>query len=43
MLRLLTTAARAAGLTYSFLSSTVLIGLLLHGTIQHIKRKRSGS
>ena len=43
MIRLLTTVARATGLTYSFLSSAVLIGLLVHGTIQHIKRQRSGS
>lgn len=42
MIRLLTTAARAAGLTYSLLSSAVLIGLLVHGTVQHIKRQRGG-
>jgi hypothetical protein len=43
MIRLLTTVAKATGLTYSILSSVVLIGLLAHGVIKHARRQRSGS
>lgn len=39
MLRLLTTVAKAAGLTYSILSTGVLIGVLIHGTYKAIKRR----
>lgn len=39
MLRLLTTAARAVGLTYSILSTGVLIGVLLHGTYKAVKKR----
>jgi hypothetical protein len=39
MIRLLSTAVRAAGLTYSLLSSTVLIGLLLASAYKHVKGK----
>ena len=38
MIRLLTTAARVAGLTYTLLSTSVLIGLLVHGTIKHVRK-----
>ena len=43
MLRLLTTAAKVVGLTYSILSSVVLIGLLTHGVIKHVRQQKSGS
>lgn len=39
MLRLLTTVAKAAGLTYSILSTGVLIGVLIHGTYKAVKRR----
>lgn len=39
MLRFLATAAKAAGFTYSLLSTTVLIGFLAHGVYQHVKKK----
>lgn len=39
MIRLLMSAAKVAGLTYSILSTTVLIGVLVHGTYKAIKRK----
>lgn len=39
MIRLLTSAVRVAGLTYSFLSTTVLIGVLLHGVYSATKKR----
>lgn len=39
MLRFLATAVKAAGLTYSLLSTTVLIGLLAHGVVSQIRKK----
>lgn len=39
MLRLLTAAAKAVGLTYSILSTTVLIGVLIHGTYKAVKKR----
>lgn len=39
MIRLLATVAKAAGLTYSILSTGVLIGVLLHGTYRAVKRR----
>lgn len=39
MIRLLTTAVQAAGLTYSLLSSTILIGLLVHGVYKQVIKK----
>lgn len=40
MLRLLATAAKAAGLTYRLMASTTMIGLLAYGTYEFIKRER---
>ncbi len=41
MLRALVTATRVAGLTYSLLSSTILIGFLLVGVAKSVA-KRNG-
>lgn len=39
MLRFLATAAKAAGLTYSLLSTSVLIGFLAASVYRHAKKK----
>lgn len=39
MIRLLTSAVKAAGLTYSLLSSTMLIALLVHGAYKQVTKK----
>lgn len=41
MIRALVAATRVAGLTYSLLSSVVLIGFLVHGLAKHASKKRS--
>lgn len=41
MLKFLFAATRVAGLTYQLMTTTVLIGVLAAGVVQHIK-KRTG-
>jgi tetrahydromethanopterin S-methyltransferase subunit F len=41
MIRALVTATRVAGLSYSLLSSVVLIGFLLHGLAKRASKKQS--
>ena len=41
MLRALAYAAKAAGLTYSLLSTGVLIGFLVAGVLKHTTKEKS--
>ncbi len=41
MVRFLAMTARAVGLTYSILSTGIMIGFLLHGTVRQVRRRRT--